>query len=331
MRVPVKLGTALTSYLLKNRLASREKFPLVLMLEPTHLCNLSCKGCGRIIEYSDNSDLLSVEDCLSAAEECGAPVVTVTGGEPLLHPQVDAIVQGLVNMDKYVYLCTNGTLLSETLGRLEPSNYLNINVHVDGLEATHDAITAHEGSFRQATEAIRMAKARGFKVCTNTTLYLDTKPEEIEKLFTYLEGLGVDGMLVSPGFSFVENTDDIFLTREQIQKRFSFIYDLSKRHRLLNTPLYLKFLTGQKKLKCTPWGNPTRNTLGWKSPCYMITDRHYPTYKEMMEKTDWDYYRSGRDPRCKNCMMHCGFEASVITEGVKSISDMLEMARWSFS
>ncbi|MFQ5863286.1 MAG: adenosyl-hopene transferase HpnH [Candidatus Brocadiales bacterium] len=331
MRVSVKLGTTLTSYLLKNRLASRERFPLVLMLEPTHLCNLSCKGCGRIIEFSDNSNLLSVEECLGAAEECGAPVVSVTGGEPLLHPQIDEIIKGLMDMGRYIYLCTNGLLLAETLDRLEPSNYLNINVHIDGLESTHDEITAHEGSFKQAIEAIKKAKTLGFRVCTNTTLYLDTKPEEIEELFTCLEGLGVDGMLVSPGFSFVDNADDIFLTREQIQKRFRFIYELSKKHKLLNTPLYLKFLTGQKKLRCTPWGNPTRNTLGWKSPCYLITDKHFPTYKELMEKTDWEYYRSGKDPRCKNCMMHCGFEASVILEGVSGVSDMLEMAKWSFT
>ncbi|MCQ4574901.1 MAG: adenosyl-hopene transferase HpnH [Candidatus Brocadiales bacterium] len=331
MRVPVKLGTSLTGYLLKNRLASREKFPLVLMLEPTHLCNLSCKGCGRIIEYSDNSDLLSVEECLGAAEECGAPVVTVTGGEPLLHPQVDEIVKGLVDMGRYIYLCTNGLLLTGILDKFEPSSHFNINVHIDGLEETHNAITLHEDSFKEAVEAIKEAKKLGFRVCTNTTLYLDTKPEEIEELFAYLEGIGIDGMLVSPGFGFVHSSDDIFLTREQIQKRFGFIYELSKRYRLLNTPLYLKFLTGQKKLKCTPWGNPTRNTLGWKSPCYLITDKHYPTYKELMDNTDWEYYRSGKDPRCKNCMMHCGFEASVILEGINGISDMMEMARWSFT
>ncbi len=331
MRVPVKLGTSLTSYLLKNRLASREKFPLVLMLEPTHLCNLSCKGCGRIIEYSDNSDLLSVEECLAAAEECGAPVVTVTGGEPLLHPQIAEIVRGIVHMGRYVYLCTNGLMLTEYLDKFEPNSHLNINVHIDGLEETHDRITSHEGSFKEAIEAIKEAKKLGFRVCTNTTLYLDTRPEEIEELFRYLEGLGIDGLLVSPGFSFVHSSDDIFLTREQIQKRFGFIYELSKRYRLLNTPLYLKFLTGQKKLKCTPWGNPTRNTLGWKSPCYLITDTHYPTYNELMEKTDWEHYRSGKDPRCKNCMMHCGFEASVILEGINGISDMMEMARWSFT
>lgn len=330
MRVPVKLGTTLTGYLLKNRLKSRKRFPLVLMLEPTHLCNLSCKGCGRIIEFSDNSDLLSVEECLGAALECDAPVVTVTGGEPLLHPQIDEIVKGLVDMGRYIYLCTNGLMLVETLDKFEPSSFLNINVHIDGLEQTHDEVTAHKGSFEQATEAIKKAKELGFRVCTNTTLFLDTKPEEVEELFIYLEGIGVDGMLISPGFSFVHNTDDIFLTREQIQKRYGFIYELSKKFRLLNTPLYLQFLTGQKELKCTPWGNPTRNTLGWKSPCYMITDKHYPTYKEMMENTDWDYYREGKDPRCKNCMMHCGFEASVITEGVQSVSDMLVMAKWSF-
>lgn len=331
MRVPVKLGTTLTSYLLKNRLVSRQRFPLVLMLEPTHLCNLSCKGCGRILEYKDDNDYMSMEDCLKAAEECGAPVVSVTGGEPLLHPRIDQIVQGLIDMGRYIYLCTNGLMLAETLDRFEPHPYFNINVHIDGLAPTHDTVTDQPGVFEEATEAIRKAKRMGFKVCTNTTIYKDTKPQEIEELFTYLEGLGVDGMLVSPGFSFEDNTNDVFLNREEIRQRFGFVYELSKRFRLLNTPIYLRFLKGEKTLRCTPWGNPTRNISGWKSPCYCITDTHYPTFRELMEKTDWDYYRSGKDPRCKNCMMHSGYEATVVLEGISSPSDMLEMARWSFS
>ncbi len=331
MKVPLKLGTSLTGYLLKNRISGKVRFPLVLMLELTHLCNLNCKGCGRILEFKNNQDFMGVEEALVAAEECGAPVVSITGGEPLLHPKADKIVKGLINMGRYLYLCTNGLLLAETLEKLEPHPFLNINVHIDGLAPTHDAIVEQPGAFEEATRAIKLAKEKGFKVCTNTTIFKQTKPQEIEELFTYLEGLGVNGMLVSPGFSFEANTNDVFLRREDIQSHFGFVYELSKRFRLLNTPIYLRFLRGEKELRCTPWGNPTRNTFGWKSPCYCITDTHYSTYKELMEKTDWEYYRSGQDPRCQHCMMHSGFEPTVVTEGVNTLSDMLEMAKWSFS
>ncbi|HHT9117704.1 MAG TPA: adenosyl-hopene transferase HpnH [Candidatus Hypogeohydataceae bacterium YC38] len=331
MRVPAKLGATLTSYILKNRLTARERFPIALMLEPIHLCNLSCKGCGRILEFSQNKDFMDVEECLKAAEECGAPIVSITGGEPLLHPEIDKIAKGLLDQGRYVYLCTNGVLLEKTLDRLQPYPFFDINVHIDGLKPTHDTITAQEGVFEQATKAIRKAKKLGFRVCTNTTIYKDTKPQEVEELFTYLEGLGVNGMLVSPGFNYVENTNDVFLRPEDIKQRFGFVYELSKRFRLLNTPIYLKFLTGEKTLRCTPWGNPTRNTFGWKSPCYCITDTHYQTFQELMEKTDWDYYRSGKDPRCKNCMMHSSREPTAVLEGVNSLSDMWEMAKWSFS
>jgi hopanoid biosynthesis associated radical SAM protein HpnH len=330
MKVPVKLGTTLTGYLLKNRIAGRLRFPLVLMLELTHLCNLTCKGCGRILEFKANKEFMSVEEALFSAEECGAPVVTVTGGEPLLHPNIDRIVKGLIGMGRYIYLCTNGLLLAEALDRLEPHSFLNINVHIDGLAPSHDAIVEQPGAFEEATRAIRLAKQRGFKVCTNTTIYKHTKPEEIEALFTYLEGIGVDGMLVSPGFSFEANAKDVFLRRQEVHEHFGFVYELSRRFRLLNTPMYLKFLRGERQLRCTPWGNPTRNTYGWKGPCYCITDTHYPTYQELMEKTDWEYYRSGQDPRCQNCMMHSGFEPTVVTEGVQTLADMWEMARWSF-
>ena len=330
MKVPLKLGAALTGYLLRNRIAGRPRFPLVLMLELTHRCNLACKGCGRILEFKDNKDFMSVGEALGAAEECGAPVVTVTGGEPLLHPRIDQIVKGLIDMGRYIYLCTNGLLLAETLDRLEPHPFLNINIHIDGLAPTHDAIVDQPGAFEEATKAIRLAKKRGFKVCTNTTIYKNTKPQEIEELFTYLESISIDGMLVSPGFSFEDNTKDVFLSRQEVCEHFGFVYELSKRFRLLNTPIYLKFLRGEVQLRCTPWGNPTRNTYGWKSPCYCITDTHYQTYQELMEKTDWEYYRSGNDPRCRNCMMHSGFEPTVVTEGVKGLSNMLEMARWSF-
>ncbi len=332
MRVSVRLGTSLTKYILKNKLLLRKKFPLVLMLEVTHFCNLSCKGCGRIWEYSETLDeLMEVQECIAAVDECDAPVVSVTGGEPLMHPHIGDIVSGILERKRHIYLCTNGLLLAESLYKFKPSPYLNINVHIDGLADTHDTITGVRGVFKRATEAIKIAKDSGFKVCTNTTIYKNTEPKEIEELFQFLEKLGVDGLLVSPGYSFEDNNNNIFLCREEIQQKFGFVYNLSRRFKVINSPLYLKFLRGERDLLCTPWGNPTKNYRGWKSPCYLITDAHYATYQELMASTDWEKYRSGTDPRCKNCMMHSGYEATVVLEGGKRFSDILEMARWSIS
>ena len=331
MRVSLSLCSSLTKYLIKNRFLAKERFPLVLMLEVTHACNLACEGCGRIHEYKDTMrETLSTEECIRAVEECPTPVVTVTGGEPLMHPEIDKIIRGILNKKRHIYLCTNGVLLAEAIKKLKPSKYFNINVHIDGLAKTHDAI-AGRGVFERATNAIRAAKRAGFKVCTNTTIYKNTSEEEIKELFAFLEGLGVDGMLVSPGFSFEHNENEIFLCRKEIQERFGFIYGISKKYKILNSPLYLKFLKGERYLKCTPWGNPTRNYLGWKSPCYLITDTHYKTFDECMKNTDWDKYQEGNDPRCKDCMMHCGFEPTVVLGGGKRLSDIIEMAKWSFS
>ncbi|MGR3310158.1 MAG: adenosyl-hopene transferase HpnH [Candidatus Brocadiales bacterium] len=332
MRVSVRLGTSLAKYILKNKLLLRKKFPLVLMLEVTHFCNLACKGCGRIWEYRETLDeLMEVQECIAAVDECDAPVVSVTGGEPLMHPHIGDIVSGILERKRHIYLCTNGLLLAESLHKFKPSPYLNINVHIDGLADTHDTITGVRGVFKKATEAIKIAKDSGFKVCTNTTIYKDTEPKEIEELFLFLEELKIDGLLVSPGFSFKDNNNNIFLCREEIQQKFGFVYNLSRRFKVINSPLYLKFLRGERDLLCTPWGNPTKNYHGWKSPCYLITDTHYATYQELMASTDWEKYRSGSDPRCKNCMMHSGYEATAVFEGGKRFSDILEMARWSIS
>ena len=332
MRVSVRLVASLAKHISKNKLASREKFPLVLMLEVTHLCNLACKGCARIREYKETlKELMTTEDCLASVDECDAPVVSVTGGEPLMHPHIGDIVSGILGRKRHVYLITNGLLLAESFHKLKPSPYFNINVHIDGLEETHDAITGIQGVFKKATEAIKMAKDSGFKVCTNTTIYKNTAPEEIEELFLFLEKLRVDGMLVAPAFDFEDNKNNIFLCREEVQQKFGFIYNLSRRFKVINSPLYLKFLKGERDLRCSPWGNPTRNYLGWKSPCYLITDTHYASYHEFMASTNWEKYRSGSDPRCKNCMMHCGYEATAVFEVGKKFSDILEMARRSFS
>ncbi|MGQ3686274.1 MAG: adenosyl-hopene transferase HpnH [Candidatus Loosdrechtia sp.] len=328
MRVSPSLSFSLAKYLLKNKFLRRKRFPLVLMLEVTHLCNLACEGCGRIWEYKETmQEKLSVEECIRAVDECPAPVVSITGGEPLMHSEIDKIIYGILRRKRHIYVCTNGILLAEAIKKLKPSKYLNINVHIDGLASTHDAI-AGKGVFDKAVNAIRKVKQAGFKVCTNTTIYKHTSEEEIRELFSFLEGLGVDGMLVSPGFSFEHNDNEIFLCRREIQEKFGFVYGISKDYKILNSPLYLKFLKGERHLRCTPWGNPTMNYLGWKSPCYLITDTHYKTFNEYIRKTDWEKYREGGDPRCKNCMMHCGFEPTVVLEGGKRLSDIIEMAKW---
>ncbi|MCF6157203.1 MAG: adenosyl-hopene transferase HpnH [wastewater metagenome] len=330
MRVSPSLSFSLTKYLVKNKFLSRERFPLVLMLEITHLCNLACEGCGRIREYEKTMrEMLSVDECIQAVNECPAPVISVTGGEPLMHPEIHKIIHGILREKRHIYLCTNGILLPDAIKKLKPHKYLYINVHIDGLSETHDAI-AGRGVFERATNAIKEAKEAGFKVCTNTTIYKNMNENEIRGLFSFLKGLGVDGMLVSPGFSFEHNENEIFLCRKEVQEKFGFIYGISREYKILNSPLYLKFLKGERHLKCTPWGNPTRNYLGWKSPCYLITDTHYKTFDDYMRNTDWKKYREGNDPRCKNCMMHCGFEPTVVLEGGKRLSDIIEMVRWCF-
>ncbi len=268
---------------------------------------------------------------MHAAEECGAPVVSVTGGEPFLHPDLDKIVNGLISKRRHIYLCTNGITLGDSLDKYSPNPYLNINVHLDGMADTHDKIVGSKGIFKKATDSIRKAKQLGFTVCTNTTIFKDTDPKEIEELFAFLTEIGIDGLLVSPGFSFEDNSNDVFIQKEEFHRKFSFIYELSKKYKTMNTPMYMKFLMGERDLRCTPWGNPTRNYLGWKGPCYLITDAYYKTFKELMDNTDWDKYGTDKDPRCEHCMVHCGFEPTVVLETGKRLKDIYEMAKWNFS
>ena len=330
MRFPWRLNYDLTRYIIGNKLKKIDKYPLVLMLEPTHLCNLACSGCGRIREYSDSIEkMMLLEECLQSVDECPAPVVTITGGEPLLYPPVFALVEGVLQRGRHIQFCTNGLLLGDALRLLTPHPNFTLNIHIDGLEETHDRILDRKGTFKIVIEAIKQAKSKGFRVCTNTTIFKDTDLLEIEMLFVQLTELGVDGILVAPGFSYEAVGEDQFMERREIELKFREIYELSKRFRFWSTPMYLRFLMGEIKLQCTPWGNPTRNPLGWKAPCYLITDAHYPTYREMMENTDWNRYGVGRDERCSQCMMHCGFEPTVVNEISKSWKDVLEMAIWN--
>jgi len=332
MRFPLSLNISLSSYLLKQRILGVEKFPIVLMLEPLHACNLKCDGCGRIKEYESTiNEKMPLERALKSADECGAPIVSVTGGEPLLYQQIGQLIEGLVRRRKFIYLCTNALLLEKSLTKFKPSKYLNINVSLDGMAETHDKISGEKGVFDRAIEAIKKAKAAGFRVCTNTSIYKETDLKEIESLFNLLANINIDGILVAPAFEYGVLGKNIFLDRQTTHKQFEFIGAISKKLPIMSTPLYLKFLRGERELECTPWGNPTYNTQGWKSPCYLITNTHYETFQELMSKTDWSKFGVGRDPRCANCMMHSGFEPTVVRQVGNRFSDLWEMVRWNFS
>ena len=330
MRFPASLYVSMTSYLVGKKLRGVERFPLVLMLEPTHRCNLTCAGCGRIREYHDSlSQEMSLEDCITSIEETGTPVVTITGGEPLLYSQAPQLVEETLARGRHIYFCTNGLLLEESLSLFRPNPRLTWNVHFDGTEQVHDAIIGKPGGFNKALAGVKAAKAKGFRVSTNTTVYRDSSVMDIAKLFQQLTKAGVDGILVAPGFSYEEVVPDVFLTRSEIVKKFREISSWERDFPIISNPLYLEFVSGKRSLKCTPWGNPTRNSQGWKSPCYLITDTHYRTFAELMDRTDWDHYVSGADPRCSQCMVHCGFEPTTVRQ--MGLKDLFRMLKWNLN
>jgi hopanoid biosynthesis associated radical SAM protein HpnH len=323
MGIPVRQAVAVSAYLAKQKLKGNRRYPLVLMLEPLYRCNLACAGCGKIQHPEEVLDRrLSPEECWAAAEECGAPVVSIAGGEPLVHPQIDEIVRGLVARKKFVYLCTNAILLERWLPKLTPSTYLTISVHMDGMRELHDAMVDRAGVWEKAVAGIREAKRRGFRVSTNTTVFADSAPEQMGQLFTFLmEDLKVDGMMVSPGYDYPKAPNQqVFLRRPQMIETFRKIFALpgAKKWRFFHTPLFLEFLQGKRAMQCTAWGNPTRSVFGWQRPCYLMADGYVPTFRQLIEETEWDRYGYGRDARCTNCMAHCGYEATAVKETMAS-------------
>lgn len=307
-----------------------KRFPLVLMLEPLHACNLTCTGCGRIREYESTiSQTLTLEQCLKAVDECGAPIVSICGGEPFLYPHLPALIRELVARNKTIYLCTNGMFIRKKIKDYTPSEKFFINVHLDGMEKNHDIAVEREGVFKEAVEGIKAAKAAGFKVCTNTTIYRETNMDEIDELFTFLKPFGVDGHMVAPAYGYsAVNERDIFMTRDDVHEKFREFEKISHKHRVNTTPVYLDFLRGERDLPCTAWGTPTYNTKGWKGPCYLITDAHHQTFEELMTRTDWESYGHGNDPRCEHCLMHCGFEPSVSLGINSKFGDGFRMLSW---
>ncbi len=309
----------------------KKRFPIVLMLEPLHACNLTCTGCGRIREYESTiTERIPLEECLAAVDECGAPMVSICGGEPMMYPQIGQLVAGILERNKNIYLCTNGMFIVKRLHEFTPDKRFFFNVHLDGLEKTHDMCVEKEGVFREAIEGIKAAKKAGFMVCTNTTVYKETDMKEIEALFGYLEQFDVDGHQLSPAYGYsAVNDREIFMTRDDIHEKFHDVDRMFKRFRLNQTPMFLEFLKGDRDLPCTAWGNPTYNIKGWKGPCYLITDAHYKTFESLMTETPWESYGHGNDPRCEHCMVHCGYEPSAALGINAKLADSFKMLSWA--
>lgn len=335
MGIPFKQQLKVGAYILKQRLMGNKRYPLVLMLEPLFQCNLACAGCGKIDYPADIlKKRISVEEALRAADECGAPIVSIPGGEPLIHDQMPEIVNGLIAKKKFVYLCTNAILLEKKLDHFKPSVYLTFSVHLDGDRERHDESVCREGVFDKAVKAIKTAKSRGFRVNINCTLYAGEDPKRIADFFDYVTELGVDGITVSPGYSYEHAPrQDVFMGRTQSKQLFRDVFKQSQQRKakwpISHSTLFLDFLAGNQSYQCTPWSNPTYNIFGWQKPCYLLVDEGYAkTFKELIEETPWEQYGVGRNPKCDNCMAHCGYEGTAINDMFASPIKSLGIA-WS--
>jgi hopanoid biosynthesis associated radical SAM protein HpnH len=331
MAVSMRQSLRLGAYLAKQKLARREKFPLVVELEPLFACNLACAGCGKI-QYPAQilKQRMSVEQAVGAIEECGAPMVSIAGGEPLIHPEIDKIVAELIRRKRFVYLCTNALLMKKKMDKFKPSPYFSWAVHIDGLRERHDASVCEEGVFDKAVDAIKEAKRRGFRVTTNTTFFNTDTPQTVREVLNFLnDDLQVDQMMISPAYAYEKAPDqEHFLgvkeTNELFRKAFGDGH--RKKWRLNHSPLFLDFLEGKVDYQCTAWGIPSYSIFGWQKPCYLMSDGYVKTYKELVETTDWSKYGRGNDPRCANCMAHCGYEPSAVLATMSSLKETLRAA-----
>ncbi len=335
MAVPLIQQIRVGAYVVKQRLMGVDKYPLVLMLEPLFRCNLACPGCGKI-DYPVPilNKRLSVRECLDAVDECGAPVVSIPGGEPLLHKDIDQIVKGIVARKKFVYLCTNALLMEKKLHLFSPTPYLTFSVHLDGLEKHHDRAVAQEGVFKRAVAAIKSASAKGFRVNVNCTLFDQMTAPEAAEFFDFVTNdLGVEGITVSPGYAYERAPDqDHFLNRRKTKQLFRDIFKLGrgKKWRFSQSTLFMDFLAGNQEYRCTPWGNPTRNVFGWQRPCYLLNEGYVASFAELMEETAWDIYGTGNYEKCADCMVHCGYEATAVADTVAHPLKALKVAMRGF-
>lgn len=319
MGVPLIQQYRVGKYILEKKLKREQRYPLVLMLEPLFRCNLACAGCGKI-DYPEEilDKRLSYDDCMKAIDECGAPVVSIAGGEPLIHKEMPEIVGGFINRKKFVYLCTNALLLSRHIHEYSPSPYLTFSIHLDGNRERHDASVCRKGVFDKCIEVIREAVSKGFRVTLNCTLFQGESAEEVAEFLDMSVELGVEGVTISPGYSYERAPkQDVFLQRQEGKQLFRDIFKIGKgkKWQFNQSSLYLDFLAGNQRYECTPWGNPTRNIFGWQKPCYLLVEEGYePTFRKMMETTEWDKYGTGRNPKCANCMVHCGYEPTAVND-----------------
>ncbi len=322
MGIPARQLIKVGSYIARQHLAGRKRYPLVLMLEPLYRCNLACAGCGKI-DYPEPilNQRLSVEDCLGAVDECGAPVAVIAGGEPLLHKELPQIVDGILNKGKIVIVCTNGLLLEKQLDKFKPDPSFTWSVHLDGDEEMHDRSVCQKGVYARAVSAIRAAKAKGFRVTINATFFKGADPARIARFFDHVTALGIDGITMSPGYAYERAPDQQhFLTRTATKGLFRSIFrhgDGGRRWSFNQSSLFLDFLAGNQEYRCTPWGNPTRTVFGWQRPCYLLGEGYAKTFKELMEETNWDDYGTGNYEKCADCMVHSGYEASAVMDAVR--------------
>src|SRR5215472_12259075 len=320
MRIPFFKEIKISVYLLKQRLLGRKRYPLVLMLEPLFRCNLACAGCGKI-DYPDPilNQRLSLAECLEAVDECGAPIVVLAGGEPLLHREIDKIAAAIAAKKKFVYLCTNALLLEKRIDQFAPNPYFAWTVHLDGDKEDHDRSVCLDGVYDRAVAALKLAQSRGFRVNINATLFDNAEPERMAKFFDAVTEMGIDGITVSPGYAYERAPDQAhFLNRRRTKELFRDIFrrQNGKRWSFNQSSLFLDFLAGNQAYRCTPWGNPTRNYFGWQRPCYLLGEGYAKTFKELMEETDWDAYGTGNYEKCADCMVHSGYEASAVMDAV---------------
>ena len=331
MPVPISQMWTVASYVISQKLKGRKQYPVVLMLEPLMRCNLACAGCGKI-QYPAHvlKKELTPEECFRAVEECGAPMVSIPGGEPLMHSRIDEIVAGLVERKKYVYLCTNGLLLKEKIDLFKPSKYFSFVVHMDGQREHHDFSVCREGTYDKAVDGIKEALKRGFRLTTNTTLFDGADPVSVRQFFDEMMDLGIEGMMLSPGYTYDKAPDQQhFLTRNKTRRLFKQILSNRKSKWQFNmSPLFLEYLMGKRNYSCTPWGMPTFNIFGWQKPCYLLQDGYADTFKELLDETEWDKYgtESG-NPKCANCMVHSGYEASAVNHTFSSLGGLLATAK----
>jgi hopanoid biosynthesis associated radical SAM protein HpnH len=320
--IPIQQAARIGSYVLKQHLTGREKYPLVLMLEPLFRCNLACAGCGKI-DYPDDilNQRLSVHECMDAIDQCGAPAVSIAGGEPLLHREMPEIVRGYLDRKKFVILCTNALLLSKKIDQYEPHPNFTWSIHLDGDRGMHDKSVCLEGTYDKAVDAIKLAKSKGFRTQINCTLFHGADPERTAKFFDEMMAMGLDGITISPGYAYERAPDqEHFLSRERTKQLFRDIFKRGnggKKWEFTQSELFLDFLAGNQTYECTPWSMPLRCVFGWQKPCYLLGEGYAKTFKELMEDTDWDLYGVGKYEKCANCMVHCGFEGTAVADSVK--------------